>query len=214
MNALNRFFAVVLIFQLALGPAFAQIFDSSSPFGGAGNTVNVSGISNLKIVDQSADGTEVTLNFDYTYDGLAGPTAKLIAVIEKRGEKGVAGWFGCDPVVVSKGNGPVSVRIRYFNDEFGVPPQFTSDRGRILFLNQSGISVVSSTPFVKTIKWGSADAKPADRPSPTPVLIARGDTESARKLAEEKRQAEAKAMQEAKAREEAARKAQAEAQMR
>src|SRR5688572_13053571 len=85
MNALNRFFALVLIFQLALGPAFAQIFDSSSPFGGAGNAVNVSGISNLKIVHQSADGAEVTLNFDYTYDGLAGPTAKLIAVIEKRG---------------------------------------------------------------------------------------------------------------------------------
>ena len=83
MNALNRFFALVLIFQLALGPAFAQIFDSSSPFGGAGNTVNVSGISNLKIVDQSADGTEVTLNFDYTYDGLAGPTGSAVMPIRQ-----------------------------------------------------------------------------------------------------------------------------------
>ena len=214
MNALNRFFALVLICQFAIGPAtFAQIVDINSPFGTSSGSVNVSGISNFKVVDQSADGSEVTLNFDYTYDGLSGPTAKIIAIIEKRGEKGISGWFGCDPAVVSKGSGPLSIRVRYFNDEFGVPPQFTSDRGRILFLNPSGISVVSSTPFIKTIKWGSADAKPADKPAPTPVLIARGDPETARKLAEEKRQAEAKALAEAKAREEAARKAQAEAQM-
>ena len=96
MNALNRFFSLVLIVQLALGPAFAQGFDTP-PFGGFSANNNVSGISNLKVVDQSADGTEVTLNFDYTYDGFSGPTAKIIVVIEKKGEKGVAGWFGCDP---------------------------------------------------------------------------------------------------------------------
>src|SRR5687767_6432745 len=101
MNALNRFLSLVLIFQLAFGPALAQGFDTS-PFGEVSGAVNVSGISNFKIVDQSADGTEVTFNFDYTYDGIAGPTAKIIAFIEKRGQKGIAGWFGCDPAVVSK----------------------------------------------------------------------------------------------------------------
>src|SRR6185436_10619324 len=142
MNALYRFMSLVLVFQLGLGPAFAQIIDPTT-FGNNTGTFGVSGISNFKIVGQSDDGTEVTLSFDYTYDGIAGPTAKIIAVIEKKGEKGVSGWFGCDPAVVPKGSGPVSLRVRYFNDEFGVPPQFTSDRGRILFLNQSGISVVS-----------------------------------------------------------------------
>jgi membrane protein involved in colicin uptake len=216
MNPLNRFFSLLLIFQLALGPALAQGFDNSpfaSPGGGPANNY-VSGISNLKIVDQAPDGTEVTLNFDYTYDGIAGPTAKIIAIIEKKGEKGIGGWFGCDPAVVSKGSGPVSLRIRYFNDEFGVPPQFTSDRGRILFLNNSGISVVSSTPFIKTIKWGSANAHPADKPSPAAALVTSGNSTSASKLAEEKRQAEAKALAELKAREDARLKAQSEAAMR
>jgi hypothetical protein len=215
MNVLNRFIALVLIAQLGLEPALAQIIDPTS-FGNNNNSFNsgVSGISNFKIVDQAADGSEVTLGFDYTYDGVAGPTAKIVAIIEKKGEKGISGWFGCDPTVVPKGSGPVSLRIRYFNDEFGVPPQFTSDRGRILFLNSSGISIVSSTPFLKTIKWGSPNARPADKPSPVPVIIAQGDAATARKIAEEKRLAEAKALQEAKAREEASRKAQAEAQLR
>src|SRR3954469_4281447 len=215
MNVPNRFIALTLIAQLGLGPALAQIVDPTS-FGNNNNfnSGGVSGISNLKIVDQAADGSEVTLGFDYTYDGVAGPTAKIIAIIEKKGEKGISGWFGCDPAIVPKGSGPVSLRIRYFNDEFGVPPQFTSDRGRILFLNNSGISVVSSTPFLKTIKWGSPNASPADKPSPVPVIVARGDTATARKIAEEKRQAETKALQEAKQREDASRKAQAEAQIR
>ena len=82
MNVLNRFIALVLIAQLGLGSALAQIVDPTS-FGNNNNnfsTGGVSGISNLKIVDQAADGSEVTLGFDYTYDGVAGPTAKIIAI--------------------------------------------------------------------------------------------------------------------------------------
>src|SRR5437868_770612 len=175
MKVLQRFLAIILILQLSLGPIFAQAFEPT-PFGA---NSSVSGISNLKVVDQAPDGTELTLNMDYAYDGIAGPTARIIAIIEKKGEKGIGGWFGCDPAVVSKGSGPVSLRIRYFNDEFGVPPQFTSDRGRILFLNNSGISVVSSTPFIKTIKWGNANAQPADKPAPTAALLTLGDRGSA-----------------------------------
>src|SRR6476646_2898637 len=101
MNALYRCLSVALAVQLGFGPALAQIVDTSN-FGNIGNQTSgsVSGISNLKIVDQAPDGTEVTLSFDYTYDGIAGPTAKIIAVVEKRGEKGISGWFGCDPAVV------------------------------------------------------------------------------------------------------------------
>lgn len=200
----------MLAVQLAAAPAIAQI--DPSVFGNNNlASSSVSGISNLKALDQAADGTEVTLTFDYTYDGVAGPTAKIIAIIEKKGEKGISGWFGCDPAVVPKGSGPVSLRVRYFNDEAGVPAQFTSDRGRILFLNSSGISVISSTPFIKTIRWGSANAKPADKPA---VVLSKIDAAAARKVAEEKRQAEAKALQEAKAREEARLKAEADVKMR
>jgi hypothetical protein len=210
MKVLQRFLAIVLILQFSVGPNLAQGFDQIAPF----QQNSVSGISNLKAVGQTPDGTEMTFNMDYTYDGLGGPTAKLLILIEKRGEKGVSGWFGCDPSVITRGSGVVSVRVKYFNDEFGVPPQFTSDRGRVLFINNSGVNILSSTPFIKTIKWGSANARPADKPAPTPVMLSQGDSAQARKIAQERQLAQQQAEAEIRAREEARKKAEAEASMR
>lgn len=153
------------------------------------------GISDLRITSQSADGTEVVLTIEYGYDGLGGPTALIVPMIEKRGQKGVAAWFGADPVTIGAGRGIISIKVKYFNDEAGVPPQFTSDSLRILTLNKSGTAILSSIPFLKTIKWGSPNAKP-----PTITLAqstpSSGDakTESkARVDAEEKERARADA---------------------
>ena len=144
-----------------------------------------SGINNLRTVSQSADGTEVVFSVDFSYDGFGGRTALIYPVIEKRDQKGVSLWFGADPVTVGQGRGIISLKVKYFNDEPGVPPQLTTDRIRILIVNQSGTALLSSIPFLKTVKWGSPDAKPVPAlaaTTPAPV-----DSSAANRLAEEKR---------------------------
>jgi hypothetical protein len=197
--------------------------------------------NNPRVVRQSADGTEVTLAIDYAYDGIAGPTAIIIPVIEKRGQKGIGAWFGADHVTLGRGRGIISFRIKYFNDEAGVPPQFTSDRINFLIVAPGG-RVVTRDFVLKTIHWGTLNAKPAPvKPaSPTPIRTAsvkpgqqqasaaaqktQDDTgiqqreeerlkaADAQRLAEEKRQTEAKAQAEAEAREHARLRAEAQAQ--
>jgi hypothetical protein len=124
------------------------------------------GISNLRVTRQSADKTEVVLTMDYSYDGFSGPAALVLPIIEKRGGKSISAWFGADPVIVGRGRGPVSVKVKFFNDEVGVPSTFTSDRVRILILNQHSTSIVASIPFFKTISWGTPRvAKLRERPA-------------------------------------------------
>jgi hypothetical protein len=197
-----------------------------------------SGVENLRVVEQSADGTEAQLTMDYSYDGFSGAIAQLLPVIGKKGQKGVSAWFGSDPVTVGQGRGTITIKIRYFNDEPGVPPMFTSDQVRILILNQQGTAILTAIPFLKTIKWGSPNALPvtpsqpplASNPAPDPAVLAREAEarraaeanaraeierrELARQAAEAealaRRQAEEKARAEALAREEARKKAETE----
>lgn len=201
---------------------------------------SVNSLSNLRVVSQNDSKTEAVLAMDYTYDGLWGGSVKLLPVIEKRDQPGVAAWFGTDPVSVTAGRGLISIKVRYFNDEPGVPPQLTTDRIRMLYLNSSGISVISSSLFLKTIQWGSPNAQtlvinpPPVRTdivsAPKPVVVERSGPspeeirleqqrreearkqaeERARKLAEEKRLAEENLRRETEARQEARRRAQAE----
>src|SRR5436190_11075661 len=128
-----------------------------------GQRIVGTGIQNLRVVSQSADRTEAELIMDYTYDGFGGGgiTAQLLPAISKKGAKGTSTWFGSDPLTVGKGRGTVTMKVRYFNDEPGVPPSFVSDQVRILILNSSGSAILTSVPFLITIKWGNPETTAA-----------------------------------------------------
>src|SRR5688572_11730318 len=213
MKILKQVAVWLLVFQLCgLGPLLAQpvLIQPNDPFGQRAPVVM--GAENLRVSQQNTDGTEALLTLDYTYDGFAGPLALILPVIGKRGQQGVGAWFGSDPVTVGRGRGTISVKVRYFNDEPGVPPMFTSDQVQILILNQSGTVRLFAVPFLKTIKWGSATAKPAVAPPPSIVSVV--DAEATKKLATQKRQAEEQARAEVEVREKARLQAEAEAKAR
>src|SRR5687767_1871764 len=137
MKILKQIAVWLLVFQLSgVGPLLAQpaFNQPNDPFGQ--RPVGM-GAENLRVAQQNADGTEALLTMDYTYDGFAGPVAVILPIIGKRGQRGVSAWFGSDPVTVGRGRGTISVKVRYFNDEPGVPPMFTSDQVQIMILNQS-----------------------------------------------------------------------------
>jgi len=157
MRVLNFIVAWVLIAQLGGAPlAWAQpvIIPPGDPF--RGNQAFGNGVENLRLVQQNRAGTESEFSLDYSYDGFAGPIAQVLPVISKRKEKGVTAWFGADPVTVGRGRGTITLKVRFFNDETGVPPTYTTDQIRILILNQSGSAIITAVPFLKTIHWGNA----------------------------------------------------------
>ncbi len=215
MKFLERSVVWLLVAQLSGWPALlAQpvIIQPGSPFGAQQNLG--SGIDNLRISQQSPDGAEAHLTMDYSYDGFGGPVAQILPVIGKKGQKGVSAWFGADPVTVGRGRGTITLRVRYFNDEPGVPAVFTSDQLRILILNQSGTAILTAVPFLKNINWGNPNG-PKARPGPKPEApLAATDPAAAHKLAQEKRAAEEKARQEAATREKARLLAEAEVKSR
>jgi hypothetical protein len=216
MKRLEQITIWMLIAQLSgVFPLIAQpiLIQPGNSFG-ARQSIG-SGVENLRVVEQSADGTEAQLTMDYSYDGFSGAIAQLLPVIGKKGQKGVSAWFGADPVTVGQGRGTITIKIRYFNDEPGVPPMFTSDQVRILILNQQGTAILTAVPFLKTIKWGSSNALPVapsqpplasnstPHPASDPAVLARE--------AEARRAAEANARAEIKRRELARQAAEAEA---
>lgn len=202
MKFLKKIIAGLLAFQLGAGPLLAQpIITQQNPFQPQAGT----GITNLRIAQQSADGTEVILTMDYTYDGFGGQNALILPLIEKKGQKGIAAWFGADPVTIGMGKGMISLKVKYFNDEPGVPPQLTSDRLRILILNRTGTAIISSIPFLKTIKWGNPNVKPDPIPV-TPPLAVMEDSQSIA-TSRQKVEAETKAREEARAKAESETKA-------
>jgi hypothetical protein len=208
MKSIHLPLICLLACQVQIAPLYSQIGGiQQDPF-----KINTgSSIRNLRVSKQSPDGTELTLDMDYAFDGASGPTALLLPVIEKKDHKGASAWFGADPKVVSKGRGLVSIKVKYFNDEPGVPPQLTTDRIRMLLLNNTGRAAILSSPFIKTINWGSADARPAAVPSRRP---AGQDKEKLLAEARARDEARVKAEAEAKARAEAETKAKAEAKAR
>src|SRR5437773_2041486 len=145
MRLLRQIVAVVLILHFIFTPVLlAQpVILPQTPFGGSVQT----GITNLRIVSQSPDGTEIVLAMDYSYDGMGGTTAKLLPLFEKKGQKEVSSWFGADPVTVGRGKGLVSLKAKYFNDEAGVPPEVVTDRVFILVINQTGTIQITRVPF-------------------------------------------------------------------
>lgn len=181
-------------------------------------------ISNVRIANQSKDGTEATLIMDVSYDGSRGSTAVIMPIFENKKDKSVSvsKWFGADMVTVGQGKGTISLKVKYFNDEPEVPSQLSTDTIRVLVLNDSRRSVISGTTVLKTIKWGSADG-PAVKITPAPRveidektaneqarLAAEAETK-AREAIERAAAAEAKARMESLAREEARKKAESDA---
>ncbi len=171
-----------------------------------------SSLSNLRVLKQSADGTEVVLTVDFTYDGISGPTARLLPVITDKKRAKVSGWFGADPVTISAGHGTISLKVKFFNDDPGVPPELTTDHVRVMMFSAGGNAVVSEGIFSRKIKWGSPNAAvvPAPPPEPQPTEEARLKAEEKQRVARERANTEA----EAKAREDARLKADAEEKAR
>jgi hypothetical protein len=120
-----------------------------------------SGVRNVRVGSMSPDGTEALIIMEYTYNGNNGPTALLLPVIESRSQRGVSGWFGSDRVAVPRGRGPVSIKVKFFNDEPDVPATLTTDSIRILMLNANGTARIGGTTELRTIHWGQEGLQPA-----------------------------------------------------
>lgn len=180
-----------------------------------------SGMYNLRVSPPTDEGREVIVTVECAYNGLAGPTAYAVPVFAKKDGKSVSGFFGSDMALVTKGKSLISFKCRFFNDQRGVPAELTTDRVYMWLLNESKTSRISTTPFAKTIKWGSPNAKPTlaeDLTIPTGPAMSPEQAAQAKAKAEAEAKtraaAEAKALEEALAREEARQKAEAEAQAR
>ena len=111
-------------------------------------------IENLELTEQKGDGMEARLKIDYRFDDLDTETARVVAVVGQSGNPRASSWFGSDPVRINRGSGTVGLKVRYFNDEPGVPAAIASDQIRILVLNETGGAILGLTEFAKTILWG------------------------------------------------------------
>ena len=151
-----------LLLALALCAQPVLVQPQLQSFGG-------SSLENLRVIKQSADGTEVIFTVDFTYDGVNGPSARILPVIADKKQPKVSSWFGADPVTIGIGHGTISLRVKFFNDDPGVPPQITTDRVRILMLSDVGNSILTQGSFSRTINWGSAGAPPTTAPPPSEV---------------------------------------------
>ena len=215
MNHLKRCYIGLLVVELALNLRAQPILiqpQGQQAFGGTS-------LSNLRVRNQSADGTETILTVDFSYDGVTSPTARILPIITDKKQPKISGWFGANPVSVSAGRGTISLRVKFFNDEPGVPPELTTDHVKIVMLTDGGNAIISQGLFAHTIKWGSPNARPAkvpavETPVETPNQAQAQAREKARQEAEAKLITDEKAQAEAKAREEARLKAQAEAKAR
>src|SRR5580658_4105825 len=193
MNRLKYCCLGLLVFQLAVKLCAQPILiqPQTQNFGG-------SSISNLRIRNQSADGAEAILMVDFAYDGINGPTARLLPVITDKKQPKVSGWFGADPVSISTGHGTISLRVKFFNDDPGVPPQLTTDHVKVIMLSDSGNIMISQGLFARTIKWGNPKSQAAQAPpAPPPNQAVLQAGEKARQ------EAEAKALEEARIKAEA-----------
>jgi hypothetical protein len=146
MKWLNRCIFAWLAAHLALAALCAQppiLIQPQTSVGGA-----ASPISNVRVGKPSADGTELTLTLDFSYDGLHGQEVRIAPVISDKAHPEVSRWFGADTKTVGIGHGTISIKVKYFNDEPGVPAQLTTDRIRVMMLNSSGTSVIGAIPIL------------------------------------------------------------------
>jgi len=108
MKSLIRCSVGLLVLQLGLASLSAQPILVQPR--GRGTTV-VNDISNVRVTTPSADGTELVLMMDVSYDGVRGPTARIVPIISDRKNPAVSHWFGADTKVVGQGRSTVSVKV-------------------------------------------------------------------------------------------------------
>ncbi|HXR07617.1 MAG TPA: hypothetical protein VN765_09825, partial [Candidatus Acidoferrum sp.] len=187
MKPLNRCSVALLALQIGMATLSArQIL--IQPQGRGATAVN--GISNVRVGKLSDDGTDLELTVDVTYDGMRGPNVRVVPIISDAKKPQVSRWFGAETKVVGQGKVTISIKVKFFNDEPGVPPELTTDRIRLMMLSESGNSVVSENPVIKTIKWGNPNFKPAPLAQSAPTAA---DEAKAAQLAADKKAAEDKA---------------------
>ncbi len=160
MNLLRQCCLGLLALQLGLNLQAQPILVQPQNQGFGGSSLN-----NLRLRNLSADGTEAILTVEFNYDGVNGPSARILPVIRDKKQPNVSGWFGADAVPVSTGRGIISLRVKFFNDDPGVPPQLTTDHVKVVMLSDSGNVIISQGLFATTIRWGNTNAQGA-RPSP------------------------------------------------
>ena len=162
MKALRLRYFLLLIFLLApIKPILAQADDPFRRNQGSGNWVQ-----NLRITSQSSDHLEASLVMDIWYDGSAGPTALLQAVVSKKGEKDSSKWFTSKPQIVGTGGGTVTMKVRFTPNNDGAPATLKTDQLKIQFLNSSGRTLIASVPFLRTIQWGDNSGRLNERIEP------------------------------------------------
>jgi hypothetical protein len=197
----------LLLLSLSVCAQPILIAPQNQPFAG-------SSLSNLRVLRQSPDGTLVILTVDFIYDGIHGPTARLLPVISDKKQPKISSWFGANPVTIGAGHGTTSLKVKFFNDDPGVPSELTTDHVRILMLSDGGNTILSQGIFSRTIKWGGPNAAiaPAAPPESHPLDEARLRAEQEQRISQELAKAEeterqvrlnAQAQAQAKAREEA-----------
>ncbi|GEM_PF-2149813 len=159
-NVGNGFCYSLLLTYLIAGLSETLVMGQPESFGNPrmDRAMAINSIANLRVAEQSEDGTELTLVMKYTYNGHAGANALLVPIIDRKDQPSAGGWFGADMVTVPTGSGPVSIKVKFFNDEPGVPQTFETDRVRVLILNHSGSSIIGGKNLLKTVQWGREDA--------------------------------------------------------
>jgi hypothetical protein len=156
------------LLALQFGVVFlqAQVLAPMGNQAGFGN-----GVQNLRVLKQSADGSEATFSLDYYYDGSGETSARLFPVIADKSQQKISRWFGADSVTVPTGHGIISVKAKFFNDEPGAPRELTTDRVRIIMLTENGGSVIAQNNFSSIIKWGGSNSPPASVAQPAPAAV-------------------------------------------
>ena len=159
-------------------------------------TMMVNSISKLRVAEQSEDGMELTLVMEYSYNGRSGPSAVIVPIVDRKNQPEIATWFGADMVTVPRGKGPVSVKIRFFNDEPGVPLSLETDRVRVLMLNGTQASIIGGKNLIRKIHWGDPAVAPVEAveiPNEREELIRLATEAEQRAREDAKRAAEAEA---------------------
>jgi len=154
------------LLALQFGVVFlqAQVLAPMGNQAGFGN-----GVQNLRVLKQSADGSEATFSLDYYYDGGSETSARLFPVISDKSQQKVSRWFGADSVTIPTGHGIISVKAKFFNDEPGAPRELTTDRVRIIMLTENGGNVIGQNNFSSIIRWGGSNSPPAAVAQPAPA---------------------------------------------
>ncbi len=117
------------------------------------------GLNNFRVIRPSDAQSEAVVTMDYYYDGANGITARVIATPMIRGQKTALPGFDCEKVSVSKGGGPIAVRINYRPTDPALPKERSTDRINVKLLSKDGRTLLAQANFLSRLNW-TAQADP------------------------------------------------------